>query len=261
MSASFTSQFYRINANNTAIAISATGTGTPTEEIAKFVVKTGTIAFSSGSATVTGTATTFNSDPDFAAGKTLVYLEPISNAWKLVGTIESIDSATQITLVENAANTDTGVSCFPTGVLANGNDDFYVRFTPNLLSSGQILELPDLTGMVDPINSPWTDTDFFSLTQFSDIGDINAEANPQVNVNVRLVSWSNFAVSTSNSANWFTTTGNFPTYAWAKAFPNGSQPIELSESTLFTLLCRGVLPSVQFTANQSRSLGETYGWK
>jgi hypothetical protein len=261
MSASFTSQFYRVNPNNRAIALSPTGTGTPTEEIAKFVVNTGTIDFSSGSATVTGTATTFNSDPDFAAGKTLVYLEPISNAWKLVGTIESIDSATQITLVENAANTDTGVSCCPTGVLANGNDDFYVRFTPNLLSSGQILELPDLTGMRRPDSTGFTDTDFFSLTQFSDIGDINAEANPQINVNVLLRAMSFFATSTADSSKWFTTSGNFPTYAWVEAVPNGTQPIELSESTLFTLLCRGVLPSVQFTANQSKSIGAAYGWR
>jgi hypothetical protein len=261
MSASFTSQFYRINANNTAIAISATGTGTPTEEIAKFVVKTGTIAFSTGSATVTGTSTTFNSDSDFAAGKTLVYLEPISNEWKLVGTILSVDGATQITLVENAANTDTGVSCCPTGVLANGNEDFYVRFTPNFLSGNQILELPDLTGMRRSGSTGFTDTDFFSLTQFSDVGDINAEANPQVNVNVLLRAMSFFSTSSSDATKWFTTSGKFPAIAWVEAVPNGTLPVELSESTLFTILCRGVLPSVQFTAQQSKSLGATYGWR
>jgi hypothetical protein len=261
MSASFTSQFYRINANNTAIAISATGTGTPTEEIAKFVVKTGTIEFDTSDDVVTGTSTTFNSDSDFAAGKTLVYLDPSSNAWKLVGTILSVDSNTQITLVENAANTDTGVSCCPTGVLANGNEDFYVRFTPNFLSDNTILELPDLQGMKAQPGNTWTNTNFFSMTQFSDVGDINAEASPQINVNVLLIALSNFAVSTSDATKWFTTSGNFPAYAWVKALPNAQQPIELAESTLFTILCRGVLPSVQFTAQQSRSLGATYGWK
>ena len=258
--ASFVSNFFRVNANNTAIATSSTGSGTATEEIVKFSAKAGTIAFSTASQTVTGTSTEFDSDSSYQVGKTLVYLEPISNAWKLVGTIETIDSDTQITLVANAANTDTGVSCCPTAVLANGNEDFYVRFTPNLLNSGQLLEIPDLTTM-KVSGTGWTDTDFFSFTQFSDIADINAEASPQENVDISLVASSTFQVSSSNVANWFTTAGNFPAYVWARANPNGQRAQELAESTLYTILCRGVLPSVQFTANQNRSIGETFGWK
>jgi len=258
--ASFVSSFYRVNANNTAIATSASGSGTPTEEIGKIVLSAGTIAFSTASAVVTGTSTQFQTDTQFQPGLVLVYLNSISNEIDLVGIIASVDSETQITLVENAANTDTGVSCAATAVLINANENYYTRFTPNLLSAGQILEVPDLTAM-KTTGTGWTNPSLFSLTQFSDTGDINAEAPSPTNIDQAISAATVFSVSASNTANWFTTSGNFPAYVWALINPNGSRNVQLAESTLFKILCRGVLPSVQFTANQNRSVGETYGWK
>jgi hypothetical protein len=258
--ASFASNVYRINAGNLAIAASSTGAGSPTEEVGKFVAKAGTIAFSTGSATVTGTATLFETDTDFAAGKTLVYLNTVTNEWDLVGVIESVDSETQITLVANAANTASGVSCSPTGTLSNGNESFLVRFTPNLLSGGNVLQIPDLAAMKQP-GTGWLNPDLLSFAQFSNTGDLNTQDSSPTFIDTAISAESNFATSATNSANWFTNTAAFPQYVWTRIDPFGSQDKELAESTSYKVIVREVLPGVSFTANQSKSVGETYGWK
>jgi hypothetical protein len=260
--ASFASNVYRINAGNLAIATSATGAGSPTEEVGKFVAKAGTIAFSTSSATpkrVTGTDTLFETDTDFAAGKTLVYLNTVTNEWDLVGVIESVDSETQITLVANAANTASGVSCSPTGVLVNANEDYLIRFTPNFLLSGTVLQIPNISALKQP-STGWLNTDLISFAQFSNTGDLNTQDSSPSFVNTDILYQTEFATSATNSNNFFTNASAFPQYVWVRIYPNGSLNIELSESTSYKIIVRGVLPDVSLTANVSKELVDGYGW-
>ena len=93
--------YYRINANNTALAQSNSGGGNPTDEITAPVASPGTFSsYDSGTLTINGSATTVNS---FAVGQYLYYTDTTTGNYVLVGQIATITSNTALVLANTSS--------------------------------------------------------------------------------------------------------------------------------------------------------------
>ncbi|NBO98815.1 MAG: hypothetical protein EBU90_01635 [Proteobacteria bacterium] len=99
----FSQNFYRVNSNNIALATSATGgaANDPTESLAPLSLKSGTITCTTGSATITGSGTSFTSQ--LAVGDAILTPQGLN-----IGVVSVIASDTSLTLLSNAKVAVTG---------------------------------------------------------------------------------------------------------------------------------------------------------
>jgi hypothetical protein len=121
-------KYYRINANNTTLAQSASGgsANAPTEEITAPVATTGSFSsYNSGTFEIVGSDTLFN---NFAVNQYLYYTDTTTGDFILVGQIASISTNTSLFLTAARTNLPAASSVLSASyALITNNESIYMR--------------------------------------------------------------------------------------------------------------------------------------
>jgi hypothetical protein len=236
--------YYRINANNTALAQSASGgsVNAPTEEITAPVKSSPTGVFSSytsGTRTVVGTATVFT---NFAVNQYLYYTDTTTGQFELMGQIEEITDATNLILIS------PGIVNDPTGTLPilsasyaliTNNESIYMRIQTLTGPANGQMQIPNFglgywrqnNGLTGP-NNPNQST----LEQVSTIGDPLTNAAVITPIAFTFVTMNQFPVASTGTAagtTYWSNTGLFPAYVWIRVTPQIGSSTSLASQTLY----------------------------
>ena len=244
--------YYRINANNAAIAQSNSGAGNPTEEIAAPLASAGTFSsYNSGTLTVTGSATVFT---NFDQNQYLYYTDPSTGNYVLVGQIATITNNTTLVLtagvVNNPATAGTPVLSAAYSLITS-NESIYMRIATNTSSAppNQML-IPDfglgnwrqnngLTGRNVPNQS--------ALERISNVGVPLSYAASEEDIPFTFTTMNQFIVAQTTSALqvlYFRTVSDFPTYIWIRVTPEIGTSTSLSSQTLYRFTTQENTPSI-----------------
>ena len=246
--------YYRVNANNAAIATSNSGVGTPTEEIAAPLASPGSFSSYStagGLFTITGSTTNFNL---FAVNQYLYYTDPSSGDYKLMGQIATIPTSLSLTLTTAVVNNPTGLV---TPVLSaaysliTSNESIYMRIataptgTP---TPGEML-IPDfglgnwrngngLTGQNNPNQS--------ALERVSTIGTplSNAAATNVPFIFLTVNQFTQASTPTLQGATYFRSTFDYPSFIWILVTPDNGGNTSLSSQTLYRFTTQENTPAI-----------------
>jgi hypothetical protein len=233
-------KYYRINANNTALAQSASGgsANAPTEEITAPVPTTGSYnAYNSGTFVITGSGTVFT---NFAVNQYLYYTDTTTGDYVLVGQIAVITDATHLTLSAAAVNEPDASSVLSAAyALITNNESIYMRIqTLTGPATGQ-MQIPNfglgywrqnngLTGINNPTQS--------ALQQVSTIGTPLSNVSPITNIDFTFVTMNQFPVATTGGVNgttYWTSTSVFPAFVWIRVTPQIGSSTSLASQTLY----------------------------
>ena len=237
-------KYYRINANNTALAQSASGgsVNAPTEEITAPVKSSATGVFSSytsGTRTVAGTNTVFT---NFAVNQYLYYADTTTGEFKLMGQIEEITNATALILLDpGIVNNPTGTlpALYASYALITNNESIYMRIqTLTGPATGQ-MQIPNFglgwwrlnNGLTGP-NNPNQST----LEQVSTIGDPLGYSATTTPIAFTFVTMNQFPVATTGTVagtTYWSNTGLFPAYVWIRVTPQIGSSTSLASQTLY----------------------------
>ena len=234
-------KYYRINANNTALAQSASGgsANAPTEEITAPVATTGDFSsYNSGTLTVTGSGTVFT---NFAVDQYLYYTDTTTGEYKLMGQIDSITNATTLILTSAIVNDPTGTTPILSAsyALITNNESIYMRIqTLTGPATGQ-MQIPNfglgywrqnngLTGINNPSQS--------ALEQVSTIGTPLSNAATVTNIDFTFVTMNQFPVAANSpvtGTTYWSSTAVFPAYVWIRITPQIGSSTSLASQTLY----------------------------
>jgi hypothetical protein len=246
--------YYRVNANNAAIATSNSGVGTPTEEIAAPLASPGSFSSYStagGLFTIAGSATNFNL---FAVNQYLYYTDPSTGDYKLMGQIATIPTSISLTLTTAVVNNPTGLV---TPVLSaaysliTSNESIYMRIataptgTP---TPGQML-IPNfglgnwrngngLTGQNNPNQS--------ALERVSTIGTpLSSAAATNVPFTFETVNqFTQASTPTLQGATYFRSDADYPSFIWILVTPDNGGNTSLSSQTLYRFTTQENTPAI-----------------
>jgi len=245
--------YYRVNATNTAIATSASGDGSPTEEI---LAPSPEGLFQSNS----GAIITGDGSGDFAnwnEGMYLYYTESLTGQYVLMGQIETIDSSTQLTLVDTPLSTEANAVLSASFSLITINESLYIRIatsTSGAPNGG--MNIPNFaspywrTGAGVTANN---NSNQASLTQFSSTGTPISTLSPTVNIPFTFQTMNVFSVSSSSTRTqifYWNSSTEFPNYIWIRITPRTSATSSsLNSQTLYRLSVEEVSEALVITAN------------
>ena len=227
-------QYYRVNANNTAIATSNAGTGQPTEEILA-PVSGGTYASSAG-VTVTGQVPSdFNA---FAVNQYLYYTDNTGN-YILMGQIASIDpGGLDLDLYANPIGTlpTAGFTLSASFALITNTEPIYMRIATEVVNN--TVNIPNFTTWRTSSNVT-TGTNAIAVTQLvrvSDVGTPVSIAGTTENIPFTIQTMNQFTLASgaSTAVRYFPTTASFPSYIWIKITPAVTNST-LSSKTMYRL--------------------------
>jgi hypothetical protein len=246
-----TVQYFRVNANNTAIATSNSGNGQTTEEIIAPVVG-GTFVSNAGPV-VTGAAIVGGNDFTALSPGQYLYYTDNTGTYILVGQIETVDSATQITLFA-APLVVPPVSSVLSGsfALITNTEPIYLRIATQLVNS--TVNIPDFTtwrstsNVTTGTNNPAVS----SLQRVSNVGVPVSTASPVEEIPFTIQTMNQFTTSpaTGTSVRYFPTTASFPSYIWIRITPaitNNS----LSSKTMYRLTTQESILALNCDVNTS----------
>jgi hypothetical protein len=234
--------YYRINANNTSLATSNLG-GTanqPTEEIAPPVPGC-TYSSGAGAGPIIGVAITtpasdFNS---FAVGQYLYYIDGVTGAYVLMGQIETINSATSVTLSGTSTGSPTaGETLVASKFLVSTVERFYIRVATEIEGSAGTnrANLPLLTQWraENNLNSV-NNQNITKLTRISTVGLPLTAAPTEENIPFTISSQNQFTTgNTRNAATYWANVSDFPNYIWLLAqVVQGQNANALASKTMF----------------------------
>jgi hypothetical protein len=258
--------YYRINANNTAIAQSPSGNGNPTEEITSPLASPGTFntySTAGGLFTITGTSTNFNL---FAVNQYLYYTDASGN-YVLVGQIATIaGNGLSLTLTTARVNLPTASSVLSAAYsLITNNESIYMR-----IATGAFGNPPN--GMLIPdfglgnwrIGDGLTgenNTNQSALERVSNVGNPLSNATVVENVPFTFVTMNQFQPVASTSqfvpTAYFPNTGSFPSYIWIEVTPQIGSSTSLSAQTLYRFTTQENTPSIEiFVSTASSKLSD-----
>jgi len=260
-------KYYRINANNTALAQSASGgsANAPTEEITAPVATTGTYSsYNSGTYVITGSSTDFT---DFAVNQYLYYTDTTTGNYVLVGQIGTITDATHLTLTGAAVNVPASNSVLSAAyALITNNESIYMRIqTLTGPATGQ-MQIPNfglgywrqnngLTGRNIPAQS--------SLQQISDVGSPLTNGTV-TDIPFTFVTMNQFPVATSGGSTGTTYWNNsslFPAYVWIRVTPQtGVSSTSLASQTLYRFTTQENMEALIIQVQTSGAALQTAGY-
>ena len=231
--------YYRINANNTALAQSNSGAGAPTEEIAAPVATSGDFSsYDSGTFEVVGSGTDFT---NFAENQYLYYTDSTTGNFLLVGQIASIDpGGLSLFLTAAAVNTPTAGDILSAAYsLITNNESIYIRIATNTSSAPpNQMYIPNfglgfwrqnngLTGRNIPAQS--------ALERVSSVGTPLSNAATVEDIAFTFVTMNQFTVAASTIAGttYFPNQSSFPSYIWIRVTPQIGSSTALSSQTLY----------------------------
>jgi len=232
---STTIQYYRVNANNTAIATSNAGTGQPTEEILAPVVG-GTYSTTSTGVTITGGAgSTFTA---LSVNQYLYYTD-ISGNYILMGQIASIDPG-GLDLDLYAAPIGTaptaGATLSGSFALITNTEPIYMRIATEVVNN--TVNIPNFTTWrtTSNVTTGTNDIQVTQLLRVSNVGTPVSIAGTTENIPFTIQTMNQFTLASgaSTAVRYFPTTASFPSYIWIKITPaitNNS----LSSKTMYRL--------------------------
>lgn len=251
--------YYRVNANNRAIALSSLGTGTPTEEIAAPLASPGNFssyATPGGIPTITGNATNFNL---WQVNQYLYYTDPISGDYKLVGQIATINvSGLTLTLTSAVVNLPASASILSAAYsLITSNESIYMRIAteptgttiPNKMlipnfGLGNWRNGDGLTGPNNPNQS--------ALERVSGIG-IPLSNTSVADVPFTFLTQTQFQLSNNatptQEATYFRSEADFPSFIWILVTPDNGVSTSLSSQTLYRFTTQENTPSIAISPN------------
>lgn len=244
-------KYYRINANNTAIATSPGGnSGNPTEEITEPTQTSGTFNTYSNP-TITGSGTTFLDD--FSEGQYLYYIDNNGN-YILVGQIAAIATQTSLTLTAAATNTPTASSILAAAyALITNNESIYVRI-PGVTAGANAWNMPRFSAWRQ--GNGLNNTSIAQLQQMSVSGTPLTNASPSpVNIPFTFVTMNIFTQSgTVNGVpTYFATDSDFPQYLWIKVTPQIGTSTSLSSKTLYRFTITESQPDLLVGLNTTKT--------
>jgi hypothetical protein len=264
-------KYYRINANNTAIAQSFDGTNNgaiPTEEIAAPLYG-GTLSnYNPGTLTITGQAGS-QFQTLFSPNQYVYFLD--SGVYRLVGQIAAIASNTSMTINAAAVNvpTPTGVQLYASFGLITGTESIYMRietvgppsspantrFIPNF-GVGFWRSQTNITGENIPQQS--------KIEQISQTGNPLSNASQIQNIPFTFVSMNLFRVASLSGSftgnSYFGTTSDFPQYVWIRITPQIGANTILAGQTLFRFTTQDSMEALQVGLNTSASVLQQAGY-
>jgi hypothetical protein len=242
MSANYSTvvNYYRVNATNTAIATSASGEGSPTEEILAPIVGGLYNTSGSGGTTIigqTGSGSSFNS---LSVNQYLYYVDTSGN-YVLLGQIADIVSATELELYENAIGSTPPAASILAGSfsLITNVEPLFVRISTEKggnATNGRV-NMPNFSVWRDGGN-PNTSTNnrqVIEMTRVSNVGAPVSIAPSTQDIPFTIQTMNQFTPSSPGTLGprFFPTINDFPTFVWIKITPTASAT--LASKTMYRL--------------------------
>ena len=230
--------YWKINAGNTQIAVSNSGAGTPTEQIAAPLTTPGT-ATSTG-ANISGSGTTFVSSL-FVPGMYLYYVDN-AGLYVLVGQIQTVTSNTALVLTSSVLTEFSSRAVVASYNLISISESFYIRISTSSTTS-TVLKIPTLTGWrTSNSNSALNNTSQISLETYSNVGNPLSVASPaeQVRFTMQLMNVFTPGLYILNQVRFILGQANKVDYVWLKATP--ATTTGLSSLTMYRLTAEESIP-------------------
>jgi hypothetical protein len=236
-------KYYRVNANNTAIAQSPIGnSASPTEEIAAPLQSLGQFS-NLTDLTVTGDGdSTFLT---FSKGQYLYYIDNTGN-YLLVGQIDTIASNTSLTITATAVNEPTTNSILAAAyALITNNESIYVRI-PTITAGTNQLNMPNFGNGGWRLGSGLNNTSVSEIQQVSTAGTPLSQQSPVINIPFTFITMNifNTAGQSGGITTYFATSNDFPVYVWIKVTPSIGASTRLSSQTLYRFNTNESQPSI-----------------
>lgn len=255
--------YWKINQGNTAIAVSNSGAGTPTEQIAAPLTTPGTAT--SSVANISGVGTTFVSS-GFVPGMYLYYVDN-TGLYVLVGQIQTVTSNTALVLTSGVLTAFSAKAVVASYNLISINESFYIRISTEAIS-GVGLKMPNLTAWrTSNNNTSQNNTSQIALESYSDIGNPLSVASPteQVPFTMQLMNVFTPGFGSGASTRFINTQSLTVNNVWLKATP--ATVLGLSSLTMYRLTAEESIPYFQvtfgvggFTGGITKAELTTYGY-
>jgi hypothetical protein len=232
--------YYRVNAANTAIASSASGEGSPTEEILAPIVGGLYNTSGSGGTTIigqTGSGSTFNS---LSVNQYLYYVDAGGN-YILLGQIAEIVSATEIELYENAIGSTPAAGSILAGSfsLITNVEPLFVRVQTEKggnATNGKV-NMPNFAVWRDGgnVNSSTNNRQVIEMTRVSNVGAPVSIASSTQDIPFTIQTMNQFTPASPGATGprFFPTINDFPTFVWIRITPTASAT--LASKTMYRL--------------------------
>jgi hypothetical protein len=249
-----TVQYFRVNANNTAIATTNNGVGSnsPSEEITAPVLG-GTYVSGGSTANIVGAASGTQDFNDLALNQYLYYIDGTTGAYVLMGQIQAIGSATALTLYANSLAVPTAsASLVGSYFLITNTESIYFRIATEIGGNAGVnrVNLPDFSfwrtssNVTTGVNNPG----ITKLEQISNVGFPVSTAASVQNIDFTIQTMNVFtAGSGANSSNYFPSTAAFPTYIWIKITPATTNN-NLASKTMYRLTTEESFPRLSLSS-------------
>lgn len=266
-------KYYRINANNTSIATSNSGTGTssPTEEITAPVLG-GTYVSGASGAVITGAASGGQDFNDFAENQYLYFIDAANNgAYVLMGQIQTIDSPTQVTLYDNSLATPSSSpadSLVASYFLITNTESLYMRVACSTIGAApNYTFIPDFSkwrtssDVVNGLNN----TSITNLQRVSNVGIPVSSASPVEDIRFTIQTMNVFSSGSGplsgvgSSATFWPNTGLLPEYMWIRITPSATNNI-LSSKTMYRFTTVETFDGLEVTINTLASFLASKGY-
>jgi hypothetical protein len=261
-----TVQYYRINANNTALATSNSGgaANAPTEEITA-PVNGCTYDSGASGATIEGTASGGQDFNDFSVNQYLYYIDSTTGAYVLMGQIESITDADTLVLYDNSLAVPTsGDQLVASYFLITNTESLYMRIATEVGGSAGTnkMNIPDFSKWrtSSDVVAGLNNTNITKLEQISNVGTPVSEASPTVNIPFTIQTMNVFTTGTgTNANNAWPSTASFPSYIWIKITPATTNN-SLSSKTMYRLTTEETVEAYNASINTAISVLQTKGY-
>lgn len=242
--------YYRVNANNTNIAITNSGVGSPTEEIAA-PLTAGT--YSSGSGVNIAGETPGSDFNQWSTGQYLYFIDN-NGVYRLLGQINTIPTSSTLTLVANAITYSpaiaVGMPLAASYSLVTTTESFYIRVSTQLtgggLSAGEA-NIPLMTSWrTQNTASAPNNTSVTKLERVSNVGTPVSNAASVANVPFTLRVMNVFSSNTGFTRLW--PNQDFPDYIWIRAdlTPTGAS---LAGQSMFRITTEETIEAFKITSN------------
>lgn len=260
-----TINYYRVNANNTAIATTNAGTDpsiSPTEEIVAPAVG-GTFA-SASSTTITGQSP--GSDFTQLDVNQYLYYTDNSGNYVLMGQIAAIGSATSLTLYAAPLLTPTaGATLSGAFALITNTEPLYMRISTVIggtAGTGK-MSMPDFSfwRTSSNVTTGTNNTAVTQLLRVSNVGTPVSIAGATENIPFTIQTMNQFTATTPSGAFYFATTAIFPSFIWIKIVPTISAGNNnLASKTMYRLTTQETINCINFAPGVAVSVLQAAGY-
>jgi hypothetical protein len=260
-----TINYYRVNANNTAIATTNAGTDpnlNPSEEILA-PESAGTYDTTSTGVTITGEAgSLFN---NLAVNQYLYYTDNSGN-YILLGQIEVIGGNTSITLYNTRLVTPpAGATLSGAFALITNTEPLYMRISTEIngtAGTGRI-NMPDFSfwRTSSNVTSGTNDTTVTQWLRVSDVGTPVSIAAATQNIPFTIQTMNQFTATSPSGAFYFQSTAVFPSFVWIKIVPTiSSENNSLASKTMYRLTTQETINCINFAPQVAVGILQAAGY-